>query len=67
MELTPQKLLAISLIPGWLAVGLVGFVAYLDASYMKFFLAMNFLMLAYTLIVQGSWLRRHLKKYKLQE
>jgi hypothetical protein len=62
VELTPQKLLGISLIPGWLAVALVGFVAYHDATYMKFFLAMNILMLANTLIVQGSWIRRNLKK-----
>lgn len=62
MESTPQKMLAIGLIPGWLAVALVGFVAYHNASYMKFFLAMNMLMLAYTLIVQGSWIRRNLKK-----
>ena len=67
MEFTPQKLLAISLVPGWLAVALVGFVAYHDAGHMKFFLAMNLLMLVYTLIVQGSWIRRNLKKYKLQE
>ena len=67
MELTPQKLLVIGLVPGWLAVALVGFVAYHDATYMKFFLAMNLLMLAYTLIVQGSWIRRKLMKNKFKE
>ena len=65
--MTPQKMLAIGLVPGWLAVALVGFIAYHEASYMKFFLVMNLLMLAYTLIVQGSWIRRKLKEYKFQE
>jgi len=60
VELTPQKLLVIGLVPGWFSVAGAGFVAYHDTSYMKFFLAMNFLMLAYTLIVQSLWIRRNL-------
>lgn len=59
---TPLKMLVIGLVPGWLAVALVGFVAYHDANYMKFFLAMNFLLLAYTLAVLSMWMRRKLKE-----
>ena len=51
---TPQKLLVIGLVLGWLAAVAVGFVAYHDARIMKFFLAMNFLMLAYTILL---WFR----------
>ncbi len=62
MKFSPQKLLVIGLLPGWLSVVAVGYGAYHDVSYMKFFLAMNLLMLVYTLIVQGLWLRKKLKK-----
>jgi uncharacterized membrane protein YsdA (DUF1294 family) len=57
-----KKLLVSGLVAGWLAAVLVGFVTYHDASYMKFFLAMNLLMLAYTLALLNMWTRRNLKE-----
>lgn len=62
MSMTHRKILTLGLIPGWLAVAAVGFTAYTDATSMKFFLAMNFLMLFYTMIVLGSWLKWKLQK-----
>jgi len=59
---TPRKLLIIGLVLGWLAAAAFGFAAYHDARMMKFFLVLNFLMLAYTLIVLGPWTRKKLEK-----
>ena len=62
MKYTPQTMLAIGVIPAWVSVALIGFVAYHNAGAMKYFLAMNFLALAYTLIVLGSWVRTKLSE-----
>lgn len=55
-------MLAIGVIPAWISVALIGFVAYHNAGAMKYFLAMNFLALAYTPIVLGSWVRTKLSE-----
>jgi len=62
MRTTPQRLQAIAIVPFWLSVTLVGYVAYHSPQHMKYFLAMNLLALAYTLLVLGSWIRRKLTK-----
>jgi hypothetical protein len=62
MPAVHRKILVIGLALGWLAVAATGFVAYHDASRMKFFLAMNVLMLIGTLLVSGSWIREKLKE-----
>ena len=58
MTITPQRLQVIAIIPFWLSVALVGFVAYHSPQVMKYFLALNMLALAYTMIVLGSWVKR---------
>lgn len=60
MKFTPEKLQAIGIIPIWISVALVGYVAYHNPQVMKYFLAMNFLALAYTMIVLGSWVKSKL-------
>ena len=62
MKITPQRILAIAIVPMWLSVGCIGFVAYHSPQFMKYFLAMNMLALAYTMIVLGSWTKRKLSE-----
>ena len=57
-----KKLLVSGLGAGWLSVAAVGFMAYLDASYMKFYIVMNLLILVYTLAVLNMWARGKLKE-----
>jgi len=62
VQITPQRMLAIAIVPLWLSVACIGFVAYHSPHVMKYFLAMNMLALAYTLIVLGSWARKKLSE-----
>lgn len=57
-----RKLLFPGLIMGWLAAALIGFVAYNEPSYMKYFLAMNFLMLAYTMVMFHPRTKKNLEE-----
>jgi len=60
--MTPQRMQAIAIVPMWLSVVCIGFVAYHSPQFMKYFLAMNMLALAYTLIVLGSWTKKKLSE-----
>lgn len=62
MKITPYNIQALGIIPFWISVALVGFVAYHSPQHMKYFLFMNVLALAYTMIVLGSWIRRNLSE-----
>ena len=62
MKITPQNLQALAIIPFWMSVALIGFVAYHSSQHMKYFLAMNMLALTYTVIVLGLWIRRKLSE-----
>lgn len=57
MRITPQNRQALGIILFWISVALVGFVAYHSPQHIKYFLAMNILALAYTIIVLSSWIR----------
>jgi hypothetical protein len=60
MNVTPQRIQVFAIIPFWISVALIGFVAYHNPPHMKYVLAMNLLALAYTMIVFGSWLKAKL-------
>lgn len=57
MKLKPQKLQALTVVPFWISVALVGVVAYHDPGVMKYFLIMNLFALVHSMIVLGSLLK----------
>ena len=59
-----EKWMLIACLLGWIGVAAVGFVAYFDLSFMKYFLGLNFLMLIYTMILIGSKLKARIRSEK---